>query len=184
MNPSVGDLARAIEDAHERDVVLLPNNPNVLLAAEQAAGYTQVNADVIPTRSIQEGLAAMVVFDPTRPREENAAEMRAAVEAVATGEVTVASRDATLNGLPVRKGNYFGLAGGAPVAEGESFDEVARAVVERLLAEPREVLTLLRGADAPELDALVAELSERHPEIELDVQDGGQPHYPLLLSAE
>ena len=184
MNPSVGDLAWAIENAHDHDVVLLPNNPNVLMAAEEAAGCTQVQADVIPTRSIQEGLAAMVAFDPMRSREENAAEMTAALEAVATGEVTIASRDAVLNGLAVRKGNYFGLASGDPVAEGESFDEVARAVVERLLAEPREVLTLLRGADAPELGALVADLAERHPELEVDVQDGGQPHYPLLISAE
>jgi dihydroxyacetone kinase-like predicted kinase len=184
MNPSVGDLARAIEDAHERDVVLLPNNPNVLSSAEQAAEYTQVQAEVIPTRSIQEGLAAMVAFDSMRSREENAAEMGAAIEGVATGEITIASRDAVLNGLAVRKGNYFGLAGGDPVAQGESFDEVARAVVERLLAEPREVLTLLRGADAPQLDRLVAELAERHPELEVDVQDGGQPHYPLLVSAE
>jgi uncharacterized protein len=184
MNPSVGDLAWAIENAHDHDVVLLPNNPNVLMAAEEAAGWTQVQADVIPTRSIQEGLAAMVAFDPMRSREENAAEMTGAIESVATGEVTIASRDAVLNGIAVRKGNYFGLAAGDPVAEGESFDEVARAVVERLLAEPREVLTLLRGADAPELGALVADLAERHPELEVDVQDGGQPHYPLLISAE
>jgi DAK2 domain fusion protein YloV len=184
MNPSVGDLARAIESAHERDVVLLPNNPNVLLAAEQAASSTQVNAEVIPTKSIQEGLAAMVVFDATRSREENAAEMKAAIEGVATGEVTIASRDVELNGLAIRKGNYFGLADGDPVAEGESFDEVARAVVERLLAQPRDVLTLLTGADAPELDSFVARLQEEHPDVSVDVQDGGQPHYPLLLSAE
>jgi hypothetical protein len=126
----------------------------------------------------------MVVFDGTRPAAENAAAMRDALEAVATGEVTIASRDAVLNGLAVRKGNYFGLAGGDPVAEGESFDEVARAVVERLLAEPRDVLTLLRGADAPDLAGLLAALAERHPGLEVDVQDGGQPHYPLLLSAE
>jgi dihydroxyacetone kinase-like predicted kinase len=126
----------------------------------------------------------MVVYDGARSAAENAAAMREAAASVATGEVTVASRDAVLNGLAVRKGNYFGLAGGDPVAEGESFDEVACAVVERLLAEPREVLTLLRGADAPELDSLLAEVAERHPEVEVDVQDGGQPHYPLLVSAE
>jgi hypothetical protein len=184
MNPSVGDLAWAIEQAHDHDVVLLPNNPNVLMAAEEAAGWTQVQADVIPTRSIQEGLAAMVAFDPLRSREDNAAEMTAAIEAIATGEVTVASRDAVLNGFAVRKGNYLGLAGGDPVAEGECFDEVARAVVEQLLAEPRDLLTLLRGADAPDLDDFLTELAERHPGLEVDVQEGGQPHYPLLLSAE
>jgi fatty acid kinase len=184
MNPSVGDLARAIETAHERDVVLLPNNPNVLLAAEQAASSTKVNTDVIPTRSIQEGLAAMVAFDPARSREENAAEMSAAAEGVATGEVTIASRDVELNGLPIRKGNYFGLVGDDPVAEGESFDDVAGAVVDRLLAEPRDVLTLLRGEDAPQLDTLLRRLQAEHPGVEVDVQEGGQPHYPLLLSAE
>jgi DAK2 domain fusion protein YloV len=184
MNPSTADLVAAVESVAAPEAILLPNNSNVILAAEQAARAAEKPVEVVPTESIPAGLAAMVVFDGTRPAAENATAMREALEAVATGEVTIASRDAVLNGLAVRKGNYFGLAGGDPVAEGESFDEVARAVVERLLAEPREVLTLLRGADAPELGALVADLAERHPELEVDVQDGGQPHYPLLLSAE
>jgi hypothetical protein len=110
--------------------------------------------------------------------------MREALESVATGEVTVASRDAQLNGLAVPKGAFLGLADGEAVAVGESFDEVARQVVERLLAEPRGMLTLLRGEKAPDVDALVASVAERHPDVEVDVQDGGQPHYPLLLSAE
>ena len=156
----------------------------MILAAEQAARAAEKPVEIVPTDSIPAGLAAMVVFDGVRPAAENAAAMREAIQAVATGEVTIASRDAVLDGLAVRKGNYFGLAGGAPVAQGRSFDEVARAVVERLLAEPREVLTLLRGADAPELGPLVADLAERHPELEVDVQDGGQPLYPLLVSAE
>ena len=184
MNPSTADLVAAVEAVAAPEAILLPNNANVVLAAEQAARAAAKPVDVVPADSIPAGLAAMVVFDGTRPAAENAAAMREALEAVATGEVTIASRDAVLNGLAVRKGNYFGLAGGDPVAEGESFDEVARAVVERLLAEPREVLTLLRGAEAPELDGLLADLAERHPELEVDVQDGGQPHYPLLLSAE
>ena len=184
MNPSTADLVAAVESVAAPEALLLPNNSNVILSAEQAARAAEKPVEVVPTDSIPAGLAAMVVFDGTRPVAENAAAMREALAAIATGEVTIASRDAVLNGLAVRKGNYFGLAGGDPVAEGESFDEVARAVVERLLAEPREVLTLLRGADAPELGALVADLAERHPELEVDVQDGGQPHYPLLLSAE
>jgi len=106
------------------------------------------------------------------------------VDAVATGEVTVASRDAELNGFSVHKGSWLGLAQGEPVAEGQSFEEVAEAVVERLLAEPRGVVMLLKGADEPELDELVARIAARHPDVELDVQAGGQPHYPLLISAE
>ena len=184
MNPSTADLVAAVESVAAPAAILLPNNSNVILAAEQAAREAEKPVEVVPADSIPAGLAAMVVFDGTRPAADNAAAMREALDAVATGEVTIASRDAVLNGLAVRKGNYFGLAGGDPVAEGESFDEVARAVVERLLTEPREVLTLLRGAEAPELDTLVADLAERHPELEVDVQDGGQPHYPLLISAE
>jgi DAK2 domain fusion protein YloV len=184
MNPSTAELVAAVEAVGAPEAILLPNNSNVVLAAQQAAQAARKPIEVVPTDSIPAGLAAMVVFDGARPSAENAATMREAIDAVATGEVTIASRDAVLNGLAVRKGNYFGLAGGDPVAEGESFDEVAQAVVERLLAEPREVLTLLRGAEAPALDALLAGLAERHPELEVDVQDGGQPHYPLLVSAE
>jgi DAK2 domain fusion protein YloV len=184
MNPSTAELVKALEALAAPEAILLPNNSNVLLAAEQAARATEKPVQVVATDSIPAGLAAMVVFDGAHTAAENAAAMREAIASVATGEVTIASRDAVLDGLAIRKGNYFGLAGGDPVAEGKSFEEVARAVVERLLAEPREVLTLLRGADAPELGPLVAELAKRHPELEVDVQDGGQPHYPLLVSAE
>jgi dihydroxyacetone kinase-like predicted kinase len=110
--------------------------------------------------------------------------MRETIEAVTTGEVTIASRDAQLNGVAVRQGNYLGLAEGKAVAGGESFEEVASAVIERLLAEPRGLLTLLTGDGDPPLGDLIAGVEERHPDLELDIQAGGQPHYPLLLSAE
>ncbi len=184
MNPSTADLVAAVERTGAAEVVLLPNNSNVIMSAEQAAGLAGKPVHVVASDSIPAGLAAIVSFDPQRGAEENAAEMREVLEAVATGEVTVASRDAQLNGLAVPKGAFLGLADGEAVAVGESFDEVARQVVERLLAEPRGMLTLLRGAEAPELDALVASLAKQHPDVEVDVQDGGQPHYPLLLSAE
>jgi uncharacterized protein len=103
---------------------------------------------------------------------------------VATGEVTIASRDVEMNGLAVRKGAWLGLAEGEAVAGGADFDDVAAAVVERLLAEPRGVMTLLTGADEPNMDGLLERIAERHPDLEVEVQAGGQPHYPLLLSAE
>ena len=130
------------------------------------------------------GLAAIVRYLPSKSAEENERAMLEALEAVATGEVTVASRDAELNGVSVRKGGYLGLADGDAVAAGESFDEVAGAVVERLLASGRETLTLLTGSDGPDLGSLLELLQQQHPDVELDVQDGGQPHYPLLLAAE
>jgi dihydroxyacetone kinase-like predicted kinase len=110
--------------------------------------------------------------------------MERAVASVATGAVTIASRAVELNGTRVERGAWLGLAEGEPIAGGESFDEVARAVVQRLLASPRGVLTLLTGEDEPALDGLLAFVEAAHPELELEVQDGGQPHYPLLLSAE
>ena len=139
---------------------------------------------VVPTDSLPAGLAAMVAFDAERSAGDNAAAMNEVVEGVRTGEVTIASRDVEMNGLSVRKGAWLGLADGTAVAGGPDFDDVAAAVAERLLEEPRDVMTLLTGADEPVLDDLLQRIQEAHPHLELDVQSGGQPHYPLLLSAE
>ena len=126
----------------------------------------------------------MVAFDPTATIDQNVDAMTAVLDDVVTGEVTVAVRDAQVNGLAITKGQYLGLAEGEAVAGGADFDEVARAVADRLLSEPRGVLTLLTGEDEPRLDELLERLSEEYPEVEVDVQSGGQPHYPLLLAAE
>src|SRR5439155_1228508 len=169
MNPSTADLVAAIEAAPGDEVMVLPNNKNVLLSAEQAVGIASPRARVVPATTIPAGLAAMVGFEPERSAEENAAEMGEIVDCVATGEVTVASRDAELDGLPIRAGQFLGLADGEAVYAAESFDDVTRAVIERLLDEPREVLTLLTGADEPELEGVLAWVRQRHPEVELDV---------------
>jgi uncharacterized protein len=184
MNPSTAELVRAVDGVDADEALLLPNNSNVILSAQQAAELASKPVVVVPTESIQAGLAAMVSFLSERSAEDNAAEMAQVLDGVVTGEVTLASRDAELNGVSVTKGRWLGLAGGEAVAVGDEFDEVAERVTESLLAEPRMLLTLLTGAGAPDLDALLERIRERHPELELDVQAGGQPHYPLLLSAE
>jgi DAK2 domain fusion protein YloV len=184
MNPSTADLLRAVQSLDAEEAVILPNNSNVVLAAEHAAEHADRTVEVVRTESIPAGLAAMVAFDGSRSARENAAEMTAAVAAVATGELTIASRDADLKGLAIRKGDWLGLAEGDPVARGDDFDEVAYAVVERLLSEPRELLTLLVGRDGAELDGLLDRIAVEHPTVEVDVEQGGQPHYHLLLSAE
>jgi uncharacterized protein len=184
MNPSAAELVEAIESTPAAEVVVLPNNSNVILSAEQAAGLVDKPVTVVPTDSLPAGLAAMLAFDPDRLAEENAAAMNEVLDEVKTGEVTIASRDVDMNGVSVRKGAWLGLADGKAVAGGADFDDVAAAVAERLLEEPRSVMTLLTGADEPELDSLLERIQERHPDLELDVQAGGQPHYPLLLSAE
>ncbi len=184
MNPSTAELVEAIEAAEAPEVLVLPNNANVIFAAEQAAGLARKPVRVVPSRSIQAGLAALVLFDAARPAGENALELEEALAAVATGEVTRASRDVALDGRSIQEGAYLALLEGAPVAGGESFDEVAGALLELLLGEPREVLTLLTGEDEPDLERLLALLAEQHPELSLDVHAGGQPHYPLLVAAE
>jgi DAK2 domain fusion protein YloV len=184
MNPSTADIVAAIQATPATEVLVLPNNSNVILSAEQAAKLVDKHVRVIPSRSVPAGLAAIVRYLPSMSAEENEAAMLEALEGVATGEVTLASRDVELDGVDVRKGAWLGLADGAAVASSGDFDEVASAVAERLLGNGREVLTLLTGADEPELDGLLRRIQERHPGVELDVQPGGQPHYPLLLSAE
>ncbi len=184
MNPSTADLLAAIERAHAAEVIVLPNNANVIMSSEQAAQNASKTVRVVPTRSLQAGLAALVAFDPTVGADENAEAMAEAVDAVATGAVTIASRDVVLDGVDVRKGQWLGLEGDTPVVGGDTFDEVARAVLARLLDEPRGVVTLLTGEEPPPLNGFLDELRAEHPELEVEVHEGGQPHYPLLLSAE
>jgi fatty acid kinase len=184
MNPSTADLLAAAQSLDADEVVILPNNSNVLLAAEHAAANADRPVEIVAADSIQGGLAAMVAYDGQRTAAENAAEMREAVETVDTGEVTIASRDVEMNGVSIRKGDWLGLHDGEPIAGGAGFDEVTTAVVDRLLARPRDLLTLLVGEDGQPLDAVLEHISTTHPDVDVDVQQGGQPHYPLLLSAE
>jgi dihydroxyacetone kinase-like predicted kinase len=184
MNPSTADILGAIEASAAPEVVVLPNNGNVIMSAEQAIAHAGKPATIVPTRSIQAGLSALLAYDPSAAAEDNAAAMSEAIDAVATAAVTTASRDVELNGLEIREGQFLGLLEEEPLVGGESFDEVAGAVIEALLAQPHDTMTVLTGADAPEIDDLVDEVASRHPEVEVDVQAGGQPHYHLLISAE
>jgi hypothetical protein len=184
MNPSTEDLLLAIERTRAPEVVVLANNDNVVLAARQAARLAQVPVQIVPSSSLQAGLGSMLAYESTADAETNAAAMADAAAGIATGAVTIASREVSVDGLRIERGAYLGLAGGEPVAGGTSFDTVATAVVDRLLSEPRDILTLITGNDEPELGPLLARVAERHPDLELEVHPGGQPHYPLLLSAE
>jgi DAK2 domain fusion protein YloV len=184
MNPSAAELLAAVEATKAPEALLLPNNPNIVLVSEQAVSLAAKPARVVPTTSIQAGLAALVAFNPERSAEGNEAAMVEAAARVATGAVTTASRDVQLNGRAVGVGQYVGLLEDEPVAGGAEFEPVARAILERLLAEPREVVTLLTGEEEPDLSSLLAELEQSNPELEIEVHEGGQPHYPLLVSAE
>jgi hypothetical protein len=185
MNPSTADLLRALQSLNAAEAVLLPNNSNIVLAAEHAAANADRMVEVVATTSIPAGLAALLSFDGSRTAAENAADMRDAIAAVATGEVTIASRDVELDGVAIAKGDWLGLAEDRPVAADRDFEDAASAVADALLADgSRHLLTLFVGEEAPPLEPLLTRLAEAHPGVELDVQQGGQPHYHLLLSAE
>jgi DAK2 domain fusion protein YloV len=184
MNPSTADIVAAIEALPAAEVVVLPNNKNVVLAAEQAVGASSKPARLVPTRSVQAGLGAMVAFDSSRPAEENGAEMEKAAAGVREGAVTRASRDAVVGDVAVEEGQFLGLLEGEPVTAGPLLQPVARDVLERLLEHDVDVLTILSGEHAEGVDDLVAFVQEQHPELEVEVHDGGQPHYPLLFGAE
>jgi DAK2 domain fusion protein YloV len=184
MNPATSQLLAAIEAAPAADVILLPNNTNVVLAAEQAAAAASKPALVVPTGSLQAGLAALVAFEPSAPGAANAAAMRDAADAVRTGAVTRASRDATVDGLEVREGQFLGLLDGKAIAAADEVEPAARDVLASLLTGGPDVLTVLVGDEAPDVEGLLAEVSTGNPQLEVDVHQGGQPHYPLLFGAE
>ena len=184
MNPSTADLLGVLEALPERGVVLLPNSRNVVLAAEQAAGQSGKDVRVIPTRSLQAGLGALVAFDARRALDANLSEMEEAAAAVRAGSVARASRSAKVGDVDVAEGDFLGLVDGDPVSSGEVLQPVATDVVARLVGGGAEVLTVLVGDGAGESDGVVDAIRAAHPGLEVEVHEGGQPQYPLLFAVE
>lgn len=183
-NPSVGELLDAITAVSAEHVIVLPNDPNVRLAAERAAAESTKDVRVVPTRSIPEGIAAMLPFDPAVDVDVNERAMRTAAAGVAAAEITLASRSSTVDGVVVREGEYLGLLGGRAFATGNDLWTVLDLLIEHFAADGQSFVQVLRGDGAPRDDEITARYASRMPDLELDVHWGGQPHYPLLLSAE
>ena len=184
MNPSAADILEAIEAVPTGDVLVLPNNSNVILTAEQAATMSEKNVRIVPSKSVQAGLAAMTGFMSSNELEDNERAMLGDLRAAATGEVTIASRDVTLDGVEIRQGEYLGLVEDVAVVSSPDVDAVLRAVLDRVLSGGRGYLIVLTGENAPPLDGLVSALEQRHPGLEVEIHDGGQPHYPFLVVAQ
>jgi DAK2 domain fusion protein YloV len=184
MNPSTADIAAAIESLPDSGAIVLPNSKNVVMAAERAADSVDKDVRVVPTHTLQAGLGALVAYDAKRPVDENAIAMAEAAVAVRSGAVARASRSASIGPVEVEQGQFLGLVEGEPVSAGPALDPVAREVVDRLLEGDSEVLTFLLGEEAGDTDALVDGIRTAHPELEVEVHEGGQPHYPLLFGAE
>ncbi len=186
MNPSTEDLMRAVEKAAAPSVIILPNNGNIIMTAEQTVNLTDKEVIVVPTRSIQAGLSAAVALDKRRPGAENARDMRAAIEGVATAEITRAVRDSLVDGVQVRADDFIGLIDDRVVVAGSQLEPVVSQVVALLLDGGRGVLTALIGDEenADHAAAALESLRGAYPLVEMDLHQGGQPFYPVLLSAE
>ncbi len=186
MNPSIEELVHAASSCGTDRVILLPNNPNVILTAQQARSLAQVDLRIVPSRTVCEGVAAMVAFNADADLDDNVAGMTEAAEEIQTIELTRAVRSTRVNGLDVREGQAIGLLNGDLVEAGDTVEEVAMKTLDRASANEREVVTLYRGEDISEDDArrLAEAVNERWPNIQVDVVDGGQPFYPYLISVE
>lgn len=186
MNPSTEEILRVVESVPAPKVIILPNNGNIILAARQAQELSQKEVAVVPTRNIPQGVAALLAFNHQAGLEENAQGMARAAGDVRTGEVTTATRDATLNGVTVRQGQIIGLQDDQLVVSGDAVDEVVEALLERMGVADMEIVTLYYGAGVrqEEAEALAARLQERYPDQSFEVVYGGQPHYFYILSAE
>jgi dihydroxyacetone kinase-like predicted kinase len=167
------------------EVILLPNNKNVILAAKQVLGLTKKRVHVIETHSVPQGVAAVVAFRPDRPGAENLAAMKAEADRVHTIEVTHAVRDSRSNGLKVKKGDVIGLINDKLEAAGSDYGEVVNKALGKLAGD-FELITVYRGKDASddELAQLESEIRSNYPGLEVEVQQGGQQHYPFILSVE
>jgi hypothetical protein len=184
MNPSTAEILAAIDATPAEEVLVLPNNSNVILTAEQAAELSSKPVRVIPSRSVQAGLAAMGRYVSTNAPAQNEEDMLDALASVRTGEVTVASRDVELDGIAIRKGAYLGLVDDTAVVADDDLHTVAMDVIDRVLDGNRDLLSILTGEGAPPVEELLAAVNAAHPEVDVEVHHGGQPHYPLLVVAE
>jgi DAK2 domain fusion protein YloV len=186
MNPSTQDMLTAIESVPYDEVILLPNNGNVIAAAKQVIGLTKKKVHVVETHSVPQGVSAVVAFRPERPGDENLKAMRAEAERVQTIEVTHAVRDTRSNGLRVRKGDVIGLINDRLEFAGGGYAEVVHKALSKLGPDSYELVTVYRGEQASdaELAQLESEIRTSYPSLEVEVQQGGQHHYPFILSVE
>jgi DAK2 domain fusion protein YloV len=186
MNPSTQNLLEAIENLPAKQVILLPNNSNVILAAEQARELSDKTVAVIPSRSIPQGIAALLAVNYQADFEANVTAMMSAMEEVETGEITTATRSAKINGVRVTAGQIIGLQDGDLKMTGTTPEEVVQKLLEEMNSDEREIITLYYGESVSEGDAntLADLLQQRWPDQEIEVVAGGQPHYHYILSVE
>ena len=186
MNPSTQDILRAFENLPTDKIIILPNNKNVTLAAQQAQEVTVKQVRVIPSRTVPQGLAAMLAFDPDGALDEVAAAMQEAMEEVISGEITMATRTVAIDGVAVQEGEYIALLDGRLILAASSLEEAVLGLLKQAEAEAYELITMFYGDGLSKSRAhrLADLVREAYPDQEIEVQFGGQPHYPLILAVE
>jgi len=186
MNPSTQEILQALEALPTDRIVILPNNKNIRLAAEQAAELTSKQAYVVPSRFVPQGIAAILALDPDSPLESNVASMEEAMANVRTVELTLATRTVEIDGVKVRQGQIIGLMEGVLKAAGEDLAETFNVLLGNAGLEQSELVTIYYGVDlsADQAKAVVDRVKGKHPHLEFELVDGGQPHYQLIASIE
>lgn len=187
MNPSTEDMLNAIDKVNAKTIYILPNNKNIILAANQARDLTEdKKIIVVPTKTIPQGVTALISFVPEKTDDENTAEMTDAISRVQTGQITYAVRDTRIDDKEIHEGDIMGIGDKGILAVGNGKENVAVATVDAMMTEDAEVISIYYGADASEEKAeeLASTLEEKYPDCEIEVNNGGQPIYYYIISVE
>ncbi|MGP1907464.1 DAK2 domain-containing protein [Metabacillus sp. JX24] len=186
MNPSTEDIVQAIKDVNAETVIILPNNSNIVMAAQQAASVVEDNVIVIPSKTVPQGMAALLAFNPSASAEDNEEVMKDALGTVKTGQITYAVRDTNIDGLDIEKGDFMGIANGKIVTKDRNQLASAKKLLDSMMTEDDEILTVLQGADAAddEMKELVSYIESKFEDVEVEVHKGEQPLYSYIFSIE
>ncbi|MER2000602.1 MAG: hypothetical protein ABS882_12580, partial [Lysinibacillus sp.] len=186
MNPSTEAIVKAVKEIGAEKVLILPNNKNIIMAAEQAVELLDIEAAVVPTRTIPQGMAAILSFNPDATVTDNQASMTNAYAGVKTGQVTFAVRDTSIDGVEIRKDDYMALAEGKIVLSTPGKMDAAKEVINQLVDEDAEIVTIIFGEDATadEANELANFIEENFEDAEVEIVEGKQALYPFILSVE
>ncbi|EPZ60177.1 dihydroxyacetone kinase family protein [[Clostridium] sordellii ATCC 9714] len=186
MNPSTEDFMKAIDSINAENIIILPNNSNIIMAANQAKALSEKNIIVIPSKTVPQGFASLVSFNADASVEENEATMAEALTIVKSGQVTYAVRDTVMNDIEVKEGNFIGIGESKLLSAGESKEEITLKLIESLVDEDSAIITLFYGEDVTEEEANSFKeiLEEKYEDIDIELYYGGQPIYYYLISVE
>ena len=186
MNPSTEDIVNAVKKVHAKKVFILPNNKNIIMAAEQAAQVLEEDVAVIPSKTVPQGMSALLAFNPSSDMESNKKGMISALEHVKTGQITYAVRDTTIDGLQIETGDFMGIADGKIVAKSKNKAQSAQELLSTMIDEDSEILTIIKGEDAldEELESIVSFVEDKFEDVEIEIHDGKQPLYSFIFSVE